>query len=67
MSKWLFSDDCHDPCALCVSWDQPEDDPLGEKARPIWPDGRTVERIYRFTHKECTDSAIAYSIEAAGL
>jgi hypothetical protein len=63
MKPWVFTDDPEDPCALCVAWDE-GDDPFGEEARPYLPSGY-VDRIYRFTHRECTAAAIAYTSEAA--
>lgn len=64
---WTFTDDPNDPCGLCVSWEEGEDSAssdIYDSARPVWPDGTTVERIYRFTHRDCTKAAVAYTIEA---
>lgn len=36
-----------------------------DEARPIWPDGTTVERMYRFVHKECEESVMRYVTESA--
>jgi len=59
---WEFTNDPDDACSLCVVWEEQPDDVLGENARPIWPDGSTVERIYRFVHRQCQMDAIEYSM-----
>lgn len=58
---WFFTDDREDPCGLCVGWEEAEDPMDG--GRPIWPDGSTVTRVYRFTHGDCQAAAIRYSME----
>jgi hypothetical protein len=60
-----MTDDPNDPCAYCVVWEEQDDDPFGERARPVWPDGTTAERIYRFIHRSCQQSVTRYVSEAA--
>lgn len=59
---FIETDDPNDPCAYCVQWDEPEfmDSGNFEQARPVNPDGSTVERIYRFTHDACEQAVMAY-------
>lgn len=59
---WRWTNDPADPCGLCVVWEENADDPMAD-GRPVWPDGSTVPRIYKFTHRDCNDAALRYSME----
>jgi hypothetical protein len=62
---FVFTDDRNDPCPCDVVWEEQPDDPFAERARPVWPDGTTVERVYRFIHRDCQRAVTRYVSEAA--